>query len=206
MLASDYTAEQRQHAATDACAEFGAHNNPATAMSERELHQRVDSWNAARRKADEEAAAAARAAVEDEERARAEEYDHLLQKVRKLPAAKMREFIEEFGDEGGDMQEMIKRLHDLEVDDDPLAHLSAEARALLTADGEAPTLLIGSRVALLGLQGRPKLNGRRGVCVSFIKGKGRCAVRLDEEAQAEEAAGAPPLALKPCNLRRLSPR
>ena len=119
MLASDYTAEQRQHAATDACAEFGAHNNPATAMSERELHQRVDSWNAARRKADE--AAAARAAVEDEEPLEQKSTITSAEGAQ-ASAAKMREFIEEFGDEGGDMQEMIKRLHDLEVDDDPLAH------------------------------------------------------------------------------------
>ena len=94
-----------------------------------------------------------------------------------------------------------RRLHEIEVDD-PRARLTPEALAQLTADGEAPTLLIGARVEMVALKGRPELNGSHGTCVSFVKAKGRCAVRLEDAA--DEAAA--PLLLKPCNLRKAAPR
>lgn len=125
----------------------------------------------------------------------AEEYAALKEKVAKLPEAMKREFIEEFAD-GGDMFEMIKRLHELEVED-PRARLTDAQRELLTADGEAPTLLINERVVLTGLRSRPELNGARGVCVSFVKAKARCAIRLDSMAESDA-----PMALKPCNVQR----
>ena len=56
--------------------------------------------------------------------------------------------------------------------------------------------LVGKRVTLHGLQARPELNGRRGLCVEYLPERGRCAVRLD--GAAEDAA---PLLLKPACLR-----
>ena len=55
--------------------------------------------------------------------------------------------------------------------------------------------LVGKRVVLCGLQSRPELNGRRGLCVEYLPSRGRCAVRLDGAAEDEA-----PIALKPACL------
>lgn len=201
-----YSAEDKQQAAADACTAFcsggdWSSTDPRTAMDEQELRQKVAAWNAAnqRSNADKfamtdyaEAAARGEAASAAQQ---AEEYAMLKAKIARLPDAVKREFLEEFSD-GGDMTEMISRLHKLEAED-PRARLTDAQRALLTADGEAPTLLIGARVQLTGLQGRPELNGERGVCTEFVKAKARCAIRLDSMAEGDA-----PLAIRPCNVRR----
>jgi len=48
-----------------------------------------------------------------------------------------------------------------------------------------PSIPIGARVELRGLQAKPELNGRRGVVVKFIGSSGRYRVQLDEEGGGE---------------------
>ena len=57
-------------------------------------------------------------------------------------------------------------------------------------------LFIGNTVEIVGLQGRPELNGRLGTPISFDAAKGRYKVRLHDDEM---------LAVKPANLRRLDP-
>ena len=51
-------------------------------------------------------------------------------------------------------------------------------------------------VEIVGLQGRPELNGRVGTPISFDAAKGRYKVKLHDDEM---------LAVKPANLRRLDP-
>ena len=199
-----HSAEAQSAAASDAAAQYGDDTDPRSARDETELRERVANWNAAQQKAEAKGpfAGMSDAAITAKQeaasaRANAEEYATLMEKVRKMPDEMKREFLEEFSD-GGDKDEMVKRLHAFEVRE---AQLTESQRELLTADGEAPTLLIGARVELVGLKGRPELNGSRGVCEAFVKAKMRCAIRVDGAAEADA-----PLALKPCNVRRWSER
>jgi aminoglycoside phosphotransferase len=48
-----------------------------------------------------------------------------------------------------------------------------------------PTIPIGARVELRGLQAKPELNGRRGVVVKFVGSSGRYRVQLVDEESGE---------------------
>ena len=63
-----------------------------------------------------------------------------------------------------------------------------------------PSIPIGARVELRGLQAKPELNGRQGVVVKFVSSSGRHRVELDErgEEAGEEQEGA--FSLKAGNL------
>ena len=71
-----------------------------------------------------------------------------------------------------------------------------DAGASSTPKGESPTLalLVGQRVRIHGLVGRPELNGTCGLARSFDAQTGRYAVRLDADGTR--------VALKPANLVR----
>ena len=55
--------------------------------------------------------------------------------------------------------------------------------------------LTGARVALIGLQAKPELNGATGVVMSFSEATGRYAVQLD--------TGGEPVMVKEANLKRV---
>jgi len=70
-----------------------------------------------------------------------------------------------------------------------------------TQSPSPPSIPIGTRVELRGLQAKPELNGRRGVVVKFVSSTGRYRVELDERgegAAGEEQEGA--FSLKAGNL------
>jgi len=70
----------------------------------------------------------------------------------------------------------------------------AEAGAAMHAAATAPTPnLSGCHVRIVGLKGRPELNGRSGVAGRFDAAKGRHEVAVDGEAEA--------VLLKPANLQ-----
>ena len=57
--------------------------------------------------------------------------------------------------------------------------------ATITPTPPSPTIPIGARVELRGLQAKPKLNGRRGVVVKFVtNSSGRYHVQLDERGES----------------------
>ena len=85
-------------------------------------------------------------------------------------------------------------------DTPPLRNKLGPTQAPKPATGQSEdggAALVGHRVVLDGIQARPELNGRKGVVLQYMSAKGRCAVRLDGEAE-----GSAPLSLKPVCLTR----
>ena len=64
-----------------------------------------------------------------------------------------------------------------------------------TCHSPEPSLQVGDRVEIQGLQGSPGLNGRRGSIVSFVKATSRFEVRLEGEAATK--------GVKAANLRKV---
>ena len=57
----------------------------------------------------------------------------------------------------------------------------SSAAAAESISSPRPSIPIGARVELRGLQAKPELNGRRGVVVKFVGSTGRYRVQLDGE-------------------------
>ena len=72
------------------------------------------------------------------------------------------------------------------------ADAGAPASEPQPAAGTAGSSLVGRKVLVLALEGRPELNGQIGLVKAYDEAKGRCAVQLE--------GGGTPMLLKPDNL------
>ena len=113
----------------------------------------------------------------------------LMEKLKNLPAGAKQQVLEGLQSPAG------KQALDMAFHAKKEAAQAPKPATGQSEDGGAA--LVGHRVVLDGIQARPELNGRKGVVLQYMSAKGRCAVRLDGEAE-----GSAPLSLKPVCLTR----
>ena len=104
-------------------------------------------------------------------------YAELREKMKNLPDAAKRQFLESMQSPG------------------MMESLTQKVDALRAADPKnAGKMMVGMRVRLQGLKAKPELNGLAGKVMDFVEEKGRCAVLIDGRTDK--------ILLKPENLDR----